>query len=456
MNRLPALTAAALLLSGIAHAATTGPSFDCTAAAKPAEKAICADPKLAALDVAIAGFYKEALAKAGPAAETLKIEQRRWLLGRDALFVRDGQVLDAKAQKGVAQNTLPKWLTARSTALSVLAAQKAPLPLCERAAATLRVLRNAHGSVPDGTLKDRLEVAGLLSEPTPEKPLPSEQVAQMSRMAHELLDEDESDDGRVDAFSKEYALAQISVVSKPSMACSNFVVFQRGPDGAARALPLLTEPDDNFCDYGLNETGFDMVTLAGDAASHPALVMWNTESLSIHQAQGAQWGDACDIDVTYAKDYFLRESACDADGATCQALKSHVLEWSRIFGGPEPDTHGPGPGYRFPGLENTTIEVDETVMHNPVLNAFPSLEGWSYSQVEGGPHYLWRGPKEAMVVGINALSTSHGDPLHDFMISVWRKKGEKWVPAAAFITSPENVGTPTVQATVTPAETGKP
>ncbi|MBB6251563.1 lysozyme inhibitor LprI family protein [Nitrospirillum iridis] len=456
MNHLPALITVALLLSGTAQAVAAGPSFDCAAATKPAEKAICAHPALAALDADIAGLYKDALTKAGSGAESLKTEQRRWLQGRDSLFVQDGRALDANAQAGVAKDTLPDWLVARRAALSVLASQKTPLPICERAAATFRVLHNFRGGVPDGTLKDRLRVAGLFSEPAPEKPLPAEQVARMSRMAYQLRGETADEDGQVDPIGKDYALVRIGVTGAMSASCTNFVVFRRTPDGTVQALPLPDGTEDNFCDYGLHETDFDMVTLAGDAANHPALVMWSTGSLSIRQAQGAHWSDACDIDVTYAQDYSLTVSACDGDGATCQSLKDHALEWSRIFGGPEPDTKGPGPGYRFPGLEDTAIEVDETVMHNPVLNAFPSLEGWSYSQVEGGPHYLWRGPKETLVVGINALSTSHGDPLHDLLISAWRHKGEKWVPAAAFITSPEDVGAPTVKATVTPAEAEKP
>ncbi|MDE1146673.1 MAG: lysozyme inhibitor LprI family protein [Azospirillaceae bacterium] len=456
MNHLPFLITAVSLLSVTAQAATPGPSFDCAAANRPAEKAICADAKLAALDAEIAALYKTAQAKAGPAAEALKIEQRRWLQGRDGLFVQDGRVLDTQGQIGVAKNSLPGWLTARRAALSVLASQKAPLPICERVAATFRILRNANGGIPDGTLEDRLRTAGLLFEPAPEKPLSTGQVAQMFRMARELRDEIGSDDGHVDVIGKNYAIAQIYVTGKASEACTNFIVFQRGADGGLQALPLPDGTEDGFCDYGLHDNGFDMLTLAGDAANHPALVTWNKESLSIRQAEGAQWGDTCDIDVTYAKDYSLTISACDVDEASCQALKKHAVEWSRIFGEPEPDTPGPGPGHRFPGLEATAIQVDETMMHNPVLNAFPSLEGWSYSQVEGGPHYLWRGPKEALVVGISALTTSHGDPIDDLLISVWRQAGEKWVPAAALITSPEDVGAPTVKAAVTPAQMLKP
>lgn len=62
------------------------PSFSCEAAESDAEKAICSDPQLAALDVELARLY--GLAVSGPTMEdarlaTLKATQRGWLKGRD-------------------------------------------------------------------------------------------------------------------------------------------------------------------------------------------------------------------------------------------------------------------------------------------------------------------------------------------------------------------------------------
>jgi uncharacterized protein len=53
-----ACAAAGGLAPGEAPAAGNGPSFDCAKASEPDEKAICADPKLAAIDRLIADAYK--------------------------------------------------------------------------------------------------------------------------------------------------------------------------------------------------------------------------------------------------------------------------------------------------------------------------------------------------------------------------------------------------------------
>ncbi|MET3552681.1 uncharacterized protein ABIC50_002605 [Burkholderia sp. 567] len=61
-----------------AHAA----GFDCTKAASPTEKAICADPALSSLDGQLAAAWKKALAKGGDTA-ALKAAQLQWLKQRD-------------------------------------------------------------------------------------------------------------------------------------------------------------------------------------------------------------------------------------------------------------------------------------------------------------------------------------------------------------------------------------
>lgn len=63
-----------------------GPSFDCDKAATPVEKAICADPALAAQDVELARLLKEVrLGHATvDAREQLRTLQRQWLKQRDA------------------------------------------------------------------------------------------------------------------------------------------------------------------------------------------------------------------------------------------------------------------------------------------------------------------------------------------------------------------------------------
>ena len=55
-------------------------SFDCAKAGTALEKAICANPKLSALDDELAGAYRAALSRLGePGAAILRTGQRRWL-----------------------------------------------------------------------------------------------------------------------------------------------------------------------------------------------------------------------------------------------------------------------------------------------------------------------------------------------------------------------------------------
>ena len=67
-----------------ASAAAAQASFDCAKASTVAEKAICADPGLAAADIAVSKAYADLL-KALPAAQraALKADQRNWVAGRD-------------------------------------------------------------------------------------------------------------------------------------------------------------------------------------------------------------------------------------------------------------------------------------------------------------------------------------------------------------------------------------
>ncbi|RQR54624.1 DUF1311 domain-containing protein [Burkholderia sp. Bp9140] len=78
-NLRSAMILAVLTISPLAtHAA----GFDCTKAASPTEKAICADAGLSSLDGQLAGAWKKALAKGGDTA-ALKAAQLKWLKQRD-------------------------------------------------------------------------------------------------------------------------------------------------------------------------------------------------------------------------------------------------------------------------------------------------------------------------------------------------------------------------------------
>jgi uncharacterized protein YecT (DUF1311 family) len=75
------VVSAALLLAAplIAHAA----SFDCARAGTPSEKAVCASPKISALDGKLADAFRTAIKNHPDKADALKLDQRHWLATRD-------------------------------------------------------------------------------------------------------------------------------------------------------------------------------------------------------------------------------------------------------------------------------------------------------------------------------------------------------------------------------------
>ena len=78
---------AALLVLALfaAPAMAKGPSFDCAKAAKADEKAICASPKLAALDARMAGLYAEVQHCSGMGSRDVNNSQQgAWLRRRAA------------------------------------------------------------------------------------------------------------------------------------------------------------------------------------------------------------------------------------------------------------------------------------------------------------------------------------------------------------------------------------
>ncbi len=81
---------ALLLVVPVAAGAQDGPTFDCGKAESSAEKLICEDTALAALDRRLAGRFEAALAAATgldagakEAEDTLRATQRGWIKGRD-------------------------------------------------------------------------------------------------------------------------------------------------------------------------------------------------------------------------------------------------------------------------------------------------------------------------------------------------------------------------------------
>ena len=81
MSKKLRVASTALLLAApvMAHAA----SFDCARAGTPSEKAVCASPKISALDGKLADAFRTALKNHPDKADALKLDQRHWLASRD-------------------------------------------------------------------------------------------------------------------------------------------------------------------------------------------------------------------------------------------------------------------------------------------------------------------------------------------------------------------------------------
>jgi uncharacterized protein len=85
------------------EAVVSGPSFDCARAGTPPERAICADPGLAALDLELARLYGDARAAVGDAgAEALRANQREWMRRRDACGA-DAFCINAQMEERIAR-----------------------------------------------------------------------------------------------------------------------------------------------------------------------------------------------------------------------------------------------------------------------------------------------------------------------------------------------------------------
>ncbi|MEI4484824.1 MliC family protein [Frigidibacter sp. MR17.14] len=92
MRRIVCLALMALAAAPVPRPvlAQTGPSFDCAKAESAAEKAVCADPALAAMDRELARVYALAAAKGDDSS--LKAMQRGWIKGRDDCWKADDGV----------------------------------------------------------------------------------------------------------------------------------------------------------------------------------------------------------------------------------------------------------------------------------------------------------------------------------------------------------------------------
>ncbi len=90
-----ALTGVLLAASPAAADKHVRPSFDCTKAATPVEKAICGDELLAELDQSVDALYRAIRTAAAPEPRRrIEDEQRRWLAARDTRCARDKAIAE--------------------------------------------------------------------------------------------------------------------------------------------------------------------------------------------------------------------------------------------------------------------------------------------------------------------------------------------------------------------------
>jgi len=104
--RILALMGCLLLpLGTAAQAQAEGRSLNCSQVQAEAERLVCSDAALAALDRELDAVYRAALAKArGPLVRQLRQEQRGWIKGRNECWKARGQ---------------PTWITATWTVNTV-------------------------------------------------------------------------------------------------------------------------------------------------------------------------------------------------------------------------------------------------------------------------------------------------------------------------------------------------
>jgi uncharacterized protein len=81
-----------------------GPSFDCAAAKRAVEKAICSDEDLVRLDRDMNAAYQAALVKlAGAQAAALRQNQRTFIATRDRMFGRPDYQLKKEMERRLTQ-----------------------------------------------------------------------------------------------------------------------------------------------------------------------------------------------------------------------------------------------------------------------------------------------------------------------------------------------------------------
>ncbi|WP_157999573.1 lysozyme inhibitor LprI family protein [Nitrospirillum viridazoti] len=447
MTRLPALFTAALLLSGIAQAATDGPSFDCAAAKTSTERAICADPTLAAQDRAVAQLYRQVLTQAGTDVAALVGEQRRWLATWDHLCQGSAKPTSPLTVGWATEaECLSQTMILRQAALTALSKGEDDPSLCRRASTTLTLARTADDAPLQIPLDRQMTAAGLLI------PAPEEKLSPAWR--HRLPAAAVRRRGDAIAITP-FGPSHVAVTATGGTAdCASVTAFPL--DTSGKVGPALPQPENRSEPYCWTET----VGFGTDGSGRPLFFTQNADSvranagpdrstLFIRLAGKSRWSDSCNIEVTYQTAFRLGAGTCNASAPVCQALREAAPGWAATVGASPWVAAGPfhpagGPAY--PALSNLTPQETDGPGPDGTFN-MPDFPGWHYRGFSAfeisSPLMTWQSPNGPLTVRIAPGTV--GWRVGAMILGVWRQQGDTLIPVAGYVIDQVRVGHPTIK-----------
>ncbi len=350
---------APLVLAAAPVPAQTGPSFACSTAATPTEKAICADPKLGALDREMAqlfGLAKESAFGSGPSNQ---------------LAAQRAALQDMRACKPPLVTCLLDRYALRNQELAIAALPKAP-------ATALPILRRG-----DPAFAPILEAVQLWSEAPVDANWSAPERAQ-SRT-------------RIAALLKPYL---IGLQTNPDQSFGNSILREPGADGiTVKTIDDLFRSDRHFAAF-LNVLGpyLDEPKLSGAPRTHPCAAIVRHPKLL--DATGPVFGSTMDN--------FVFHNDC---GDTLPPLPSLAALQTRLFRS-WPECEGT---IRYMAYSSFNRDVDAArlgVVEPGKAKPLPARKGVTKADLDGVERdltayyatYLHRAPAAAATMARGALS----------------------------------------------------
>ncbi|TWB42446.1 lysozyme inhibitor LprI family protein [Nitrospirillum pindoramense] len=451
LRRSLAILPLLLCASGAQAQATIGPSFNCADAKTVTEKAICADPTLAALDANIAQLYKQALAKAGPDAGAVRAEQRRWLAYRDQSCDKTSNPpLPEDWVRKETQDCLGKTLPFRRAALSVLADGTPFAPFCQRVAATLGAARMPDGAPPGDNLSDQAIKAGLVHATTDNQELTPVWNRRLAPYLNKITS------GQIDLhrFGTPPAYMVLSTVGG-SMSCQDFDWFKlNGPDAVAPLPPPEQAYESSYC---LNAGALSTSATAGEistgATGTAAFIVSENQitaaTLRTRSLVNGAWTDSCEVAAEYRTTYEVTEGGCAADTALCAALKGQLAGWAAMVekSGWSKDASKQGAHKTFPALPGV---VAGGLPPTGTLELVPDMAQASWPLfVTEAPLLTWQGPGEPLTLRLSHATLGWREDT-TYILGAWRSVGDTLKPVAGYVIALKRTGAPAVKVTPQP------